>query len=203
MQNFYKKYKKLIEEKTKSEEDVLSELYNEISNEDTKSVSLLNEFPIKEQLKIIDKFVNNCYAYYYNAGNKLFGIEILKLIYILWLKYKINDTLYENRPRVYPHKNFFELLYSIKSNLVTFYKMHLLNMPQDRHKKNMNYPYFNILGCLPLLNNNVSKPVYNTCSIDVYYKFDEVIKFYKNEGIDMLNDPDLHLFFINNIILKN
>jgi hypothetical protein len=50
---------------------------------------------------------------------------------------------YQNRPKIYPHKDFFELLYSIKSNLIS-----LCNGTQYK-----GYPFFHLLGFLPLLSN--------------------------------------------------
>jgi hypothetical protein len=161
---------------------LISKLYQEENIDDDYdcSTSLLNEFPVREQLRIIDEFVNNIYAYYHTGGSNLFGMEILKYIYTIWPKYMLdnnmNDILYENRPKVYPHKDFFELLYSIKSNLITFSKMENSEITSFRRLKKITYPYFNLLGCLPLLRNGgkmleiiLSKQCYSDAEEYIYF----------------------------------
>ncbi len=134
--------------------------------------------PIKQQLTMMEAFLMNPYAYYLTGMD----LEIVEHIYHLWSIYMntCENSLvnYKNRPRVYPHKDFFELFYSIKSNLIS-----LCN-----GKKYKGYPFFHLLGFLPLLPNGaqmletiLSKYSYSDAEEYIEFallKFDKTQQFY-------------------------
>jgi hypothetical protein len=121
----------------------------------------MNHLPIREQLEKMEIFLMDPYAYYLTG----IDMQIVQHVYNIWDIY-MNDVNYINRPKIYPHKDFFELLYSIKSNSMT-----LCN-----EKKKQGYPGFHLLGFLPLLTNG-PKMLETILSKYCYSNAEEYIEF--------------------------
>lgn len=93
----------------------------------------------------------NSYAFY--APGLQAAYEILKLIYHYWPLYM--NCPYEQRPRVFPHCDLYQALYTIKDTLLmmgTLSREQIMKMCKQKHTPYLN---FQLLGCLPLLDNGV------------------------------------------------
>ena len=126
---------------------------------------IFKDFPLTEQLKLIENFVPEPYWY---GGN--INEEVSKLIYLLWPKYILN-VKYGEHNKSYPHKEIFECLYSIKANLKSMTNMNQEQLVKNGSSRKGNSPYYNwhLLGLIPLLKHetaealltNITKMRYN------------------------------------------
>jgi len=161
----------------------------------------ITKLPCKEQLQMIEKFILDPYAYYLTGTD----FDIVEYIYTIWPIYMYKS--YNNRPTVYPHKNFFELLYSIKTNLMMLYTTPIYKQ----------YPYFQLLGFLPLLENGadmietiLNKHCYSDAEEYIHFallKFEPILFFTHLKRILLYNDihhkkpsMDLHTWFLKELI---
>jgi hypothetical protein len=111
--------------------------------------SLLKYFPLTKQAEILNRFVGHAYRYAWGPD-----LEIGKLVYLLWNNYDLRD--YKSKPKVYPHNDIYEALYTIKSELKTMKDL-------DNEKQRALYSKFpeksgfynwHLLGFLPLLDDD-------------------------------------------------
>jgi len=104
------------------------------------------------------------------------SLEIVNQVYFLWPQYM--KLSYKNRPTIYPHKNIYELLYSIQSNLEHLNKMSIQQIKKFRVLHHISYPYFNLLCFLPLLEDGcqmmetiLAKQTYSDADEYIYIAF--------------------------------
>jgi hypothetical protein len=140
---------------------------------------LIKDFPLNEQIELINKFVPYCYRFAWSAD-----YEIVKCIYILWNKYMVNNSA------IPLNKEVCDALESIRTNLLP-----MATMTQDELWKLGEQPgkskYYNwhLLACLPLLGdeglpvlNNIIKMRYGDAEdllMFGLYQYDPKI-FYNN-----------------------
>src|SRR5271154_4882535 len=74
---------------------------------------IFNDFPIAEQLILLERFTADEYAYAWGAD-----YEVAKLVYKLWKQYDMDALNWKNYNKTYPHGQIFNCLYTIKTHLL-------------------------------------------------------------------------------------
>ncbi|AYV82090.1 MAG: putative ORFan [Homavirus sp.] len=115
---------------------------------------IIKDFPLHEHARLISRFVPCAYRYAWGADK-----EIVKLVYLLWNTYMLDDQGnsvkygHHNKSNEF-HKLIFESLYTLKTELLAMQNLTLddiVKLYKIFPNKGGRYYNWHLLGCIPLL----------------------------------------------------
>lgn len=112
---------------------------------------IFNDFPITEQLILLERFTADEYAYAWSAD-----YEVAKLVYKFWKQYDMDTLNWKNYNKTYPHGQIFNCLYTIKTNLLEFGTERFSTKEKrwqviKNQGRGCRYLYWHLFAFLPLL----------------------------------------------------